>query len=464
MKNVCLLAVTIVLLLLCDFVKAERSVWYVHPDSALNNIQAGLDSCADNDIVLVGPGTYHENIVWPNTQGIHLVSELGADATIIDGDDAGTVIACTSSVDTTTMIRGFTIRNGHNDYGAGIICDDASPTISDNVVTSNICDSLSWDGYAVYVYGGAPTIVRNTIASNTGGGIGVVFGNDSAIIDTNIVESNTEIGIYVHYIFSACNNTVEHNGGVGMDIYACQHFTNNTISYNSGHGIVFSPGFELDHNPARYGTERSYGHNVITHNGGYGIGGFLALGYRHSVIEFNGAGGILTYSPFGIDSCTIARNYGPGITALGFVSNVDLDTVYVRYCDIYDNAGYGILNVLNPDTFLINAENIWWGDITGPYHPITNPGGLGDTVSDYVDFDPWLTNPWGIEDKPIVDPVETCEHLAASIFHGPLHLPEGKKCKVFDIAGRVVDTDKIQPGIYFIEINGVVMQKVIKVR
>jgi hypothetical protein len=33
--------------------RADRTVWYVHPDSALNTIQAGLDSCADNDIVLV---------------------------------------------------------------------------------------------------------------------------------------------------------------------------------------------------------------------------------------------------------------------------------------------------------------------------------------------------------------------------------------------------------------------------
>jgi hypothetical protein len=38
------------------------------------------------------------------------------------------------------------------------------------------------------------------------------------------------------------------------------------------------------------------------------------------------------------------------------------------------------------------------------------------------------------------------------------------KCKVFDIRGRVVDADKIQPGIYFIEVDGVVKQKVVKVR
>ena len=54
--------------------------------------------------------------------------------------------------------------------------------------------------------------------------------------------------------------------------------------------------------------------------------------------------------------------------------------------------------------------------------------------------------------------------ISATIFHGPLQLPEGKECKVFDITGRVVQPDKIQPGIYFVEIDGRVAQKVVKVR
>ena len=36
--------------------------------------------------------------------------------------------------------------------------------------------------------------------------------------------------------------------------------------------------------------------------------------------------------------------------------------------------------------------------------------------------------------------------------------------KGFDITGRVVEPDKIQPGIYFVEVDGVVAQKVVKVR
>jgi YVTN family beta-propeller protein len=54
--------------------------------------------------------------------------------------------------------------------------------------------------------------------------------------------------------------------------------------------------------------------------------------------------------------------------------------------------------------------------------------------------------------------------VVASIFSGPLALPESRKCRIFDIMGRVADPDKIQPGVYFIEIDGVIVQKIVKVR
>ncbi len=52
----------------------------------------------------------------------------------------------------------------------------------------------------------------------------------------------------------------------------------------------------------------------------------------------------------------------------------------------------------------------------------------------------------------------------ATIIYGPLQLPEGKNYKVFDITGRVVIPEKIKPGIYFVEIDGVISHKVIKIK
>lgn len=53
---------------------------------------------------------------------------------------------------------------------------------------------------------------------------------------------------------------------------------------------------------------------------------------------------------------------------------------------------------------------------------------------------------------------------AVSIFSGPLRLPEGKRCRVFDITGRVVAPNKIRPGVYFIEVEGRISQKAVKVK
>ena len=91
---------------------ANAVIWYVHPDSTFNCIQDCLDSCATGDTVIVGPGVYHENVFWPNTQSIDLIGELGRDTTIIDGGNSGRVIDIAYAVDSTTAIIGFTIRNG----------------------------------------------------------------------------------------------------------------------------------------------------------------------------------------------------------------------------------------------------------------------------------------------------------------------------------------------------------------
>lgn len=54
--------------------------------------------------------------------------------------------------------------------------------------------------------------------------------------------------------------------------------------------------------------------------------------------------------------------------------------------------------------------------------------------------------------------------IGATIFSGPLLLHESKNCEVFDITGRVVMPDKIKPGIYFVEIDGKITRKVVKIR
>jgi len=42
---------------------------------------------------------------------------------------------------------------------------------------------------------------------------------------------------------------------------------------------------------------------------------------------------------------------------------------------------------------IVSADSNWWGDPSGPYHPLTNPDGICNVVSDYVNFVPWSNTP-----------------------------------------------------------------------
>ena len=72
-----------------------------------------LAAAAPFDTVLVAPGEYVENLIWPLAPGLKLLSQAGAAVTILDGGAEETVIGVYTGVDTTTVIRGFTVRNGH---------------------------------------------------------------------------------------------------------------------------------------------------------------------------------------------------------------------------------------------------------------------------------------------------------------------------------------------------------------
>ena len=61
----------------------------------------------------------------------------------------------------------------------------------------------------------------------------------------------------------------------------------------------------------------------------------------------------------------------------------------INYCDFYE---INLNAVNNVDlSFTIDAENCWWGDNSGPTHS-GNPGGTGEPVTDFVDYDPYGTS------------------------------------------------------------------------
>lgn len=102
--------------------------------------------------------------------------------------------------------------------------------------------------------------------------------------------------------------------------------------------------------------------------------------------------------------------------------------------EIYDNSEYGVFNTNN---YWIYAENNWWGDSTGPcdtsdIDTLYNPSGLGDRVSDHVDYDPWIGF-IGCEEYPTNAPA-----ISGNIFYIPKPNPFSKTTTLsFDLADEL---------------------------
>jgi hypothetical protein len=126
----------------------------------------------------------------------------------------------------------------------------------------------------------------------------------------------------------------------------------------------------------------------------------------HCTIEYagRGTGGRSVYvysaSPT-IANCKLRYSQGCGIQIYSGSPEIThcsisdtLKGIYVQSGDpvIYGNqlAGNASYGLHNNSTTTLLAQYNWWGHLSGPYHATTNPDGKGDTVSDYVDYDPWV--------------------------------------------------------------------------
>ena len=107
-------------------------------------IQSALSGASEGDVVLVQPGTYTENIIWPETNGIKLISAGDSSNTIIDGGSTSSVIYMnpqSATIDTTTLIQGFKITNGGNEVwptGGGMIIYNCGVKIIESSISNNV--------------------------------------------------------------------------------------------------------------------------------------------------------------------------------------------------------------------------------------------------------------------------------------------------------------------------------------
>lgn len=165
------------------------------------------------------------------------------------------------------------------------------------------------------------------------------------------------------------NSTISGYGRIGIHYSGGDGTASGNTITGMGAGTGLNYGFDIGH-----GSVVAITDNVITDNLG--------------TVETDSSGALLVTTYFApgttatITGNTVANN-GIGI-AVGFLVT---DTSVVV---AHDNSIVGNDTGIYSTQPVVDAENNWWGDASGPYHAALNPTGTGNDAGDFIDFSPWL--------------------------------------------------------------------------
>lgn len=388
--------------------------------------------------------------VWGNNGNGIYVNDVGANGTVLiqgnqihenngDGIDiaGGDVYGSLSILN--NIIGAWTYYEGENSQRFGGNFDDGisvwemrgTMLIDGNRIAENdaIFSGIHIESIDSMPGSGSVTISNNDIGEWTddhqvtymgNGGMGIYVGEVDQgrtlmIGPNNNIVDNWEMGIYLWDAHRAADvaifdNTILRNGTawIGIELRGCEDVTvdGNEISGHD-YGIYM----------VNFSAFNAIINNTITDNG---IGIFLSRNTHHNgivgnLIADNGHGIWVEGRQNDILSNVIIGNVAEmdsGVHFEGFMPGGGARDNVLNLNNIVGNSdpnigSYGVMNHVpaGPGAEQLDARWNWWGDVTGPYHGGTNPGGGGDSVSSFVVYEPWATSafpyayttdPWAI--------------------------------------------------------------------
>ncbi len=168
---------------------AVSRTWHVEPGGSgeVITVQAGIDSAATADTVLLANGTFsgqgNRDITFAG-KGIVVRSESG-DPELCIIDCGGTATATHFGVifdndeTSTSVLEGITLRNAYWDSGPGITCYDSSPRILSCIFES---DTATAGGGVMDLSNGSPEISGCTFRDNHAEGYGGAIETSSSSV------------------------------------------------------------------------------------------------------------------------------------------------------------------------------------------------------------------------------------------------------------------------------------------
>lgn len=301
------------------------------------------------------------------------------------------------------------------------------------------------------------TLIDNNISFNNGKGINLLTESYSPTMpgyisnltfSGNLISFNKNNGIRLFKYatidavvneITISNNSIFSNGGDGLQIFSSGtifdvRVSGNNVSYNEGNGInVEVSSFSDD--SAIYNSDVS--NNLVSFNSESGIYVHVrGQGFEGAIHDVTVLGNIVLSNRDGIslnarkrleeevfDTLTggnsVSANNHRGIFVLGNLrTNITANSIsYNEYGVFYEESVENVANhndiynnshgMIVSEGATVNAEHNYWGDTTGPYHELQNPGGNGNPINGNgtnLDFEPFLSAPVGpINKRPVAN-------------------------------------------------------------
>jgi hypothetical protein len=242
---------------LCAFSSSSALAATLRVPQQYPSIQAAVDAAMPGDTVLVGPGSYGENVLIQKS--LKLRSTAGAKVTTIDGGGIGAPLAAWGTLTENITISGFTLTGGAflldsievaypNQRGSGLFIDSvATANVFDNIVQGN----RGCGGAGISTYESNIRIHDNVVRGNQpmdwcpGNGEALRLGGSGTLTESRygVVSRNEIVG----------------NGGVGLSMVA---FDDVDVRGNS----ITDNGNTLEPLPIGGGMELGFVSGVVTDN------------------------------------------------------------------------------------------------------------------------------------------------------------------------------------------------------
>ncbi|MFC2150311.1 right-handed parallel beta-helix repeat-containing protein [Calditrichota bacterium] len=173
------------------FLPSAATAEVIHVPDDYDGISEAIYHSEDGDTVQVAAGEYVGRVRFHGKGILLLGNPENPSEVILDGEEAGYVVGFYDEEDETSILDGFTIQNGRQDYGGGIdVQTDASPIIRNCIIRDNHALTIGSGLYATH--GATPTIINCIFEDNRVGDEGTVAAYDEArlVLKNCVIQNN----------------------------------------------------------------------------------------------------------------------------------------------------------------------------------------------------------------------------------------------------------------------------------